>query len=287
MKEFRGKTAVITGAAHGFGAEFARECARRGMKLVLNDFEAGPLQKLADELAAQGAEVAVLPGTVSEYETVQALMKTATDKFSTLDLLFNNAGVYYIGAVWDMPARDVQWMLDVNTLSIFYGVREAVPVMRAQGTPCHIVNVASVAGLITTRTMAAYHASKHAVVAASEAILFDLQSLEGNQIGLSVFCPGYIQTDLHHSERRRPARYADPGDPYYQSETYKKNIALVDKFITTGEPIEVVVPTVFGGIEEDRFYITTDATAQAFLPMEKKRHANIENGQNPDIKNIV
>lgn len=287
MTEFNGKTAVITGAAHGFGAEFARECARRGMKLVLNDFETDSLEKLADELSAKGTDVALHPGDVSQYETVQALMKTALDCFGSLDLLFNNAGVYYIGAIWDMPARDFQWMLDVNTLSVLYGVREAVPVMRAQGTPCHIVNVASVAGLISARSMAAYHASKHAVVAASEAILFDLQSLEGNKIGLSVFCPGYIQTDLHHSERRRPARYKAPNDPYYKSDTYAKNIALVDKFITTGEPVDVVAPNVFRGIEEDRFYISTDATVNAFLPVEKKRHQNIETGQNPDVNKIV
>lgn len=281
MKEFQGKTAVITGAAHGFGQELARECLRRGMKLVLNDIDGEALDALATHLRAEGGEVACAATDISLYENVQALIKMAVERFGSLDLLVNNAGVYHIGKVWDMPPRDVQWMMDVNVLSVFYGVHEAVPVMRAQGTPCHIVNVASVAGLITARTMAAYHASKHAVVAASEAMLYDLQAEEGNNIGLSVFCPGYVQTDLHNCWRHRPKRYTDASDPYYTSDTYKNNIRLVDKFITGGEAVDVVAPNIFKAIEEDTFYISTESTYNMFAGMMEKRSDNIVNKRNP------
>ena len=142
MKEFKGKTAVITGAGNGFGMEFAKECAKRGMKLVLADIDGPDLDKAVAELSGAGAEVTGVAADVSLYEEVQKVVKTAVDTYGTLDLMFNNAGVYYIGAIWDMPARDVQWMFDINVMSVFYGMREAIPVMMKQGTPCHIVNTA-------------------------------------------------------------------------------------------------------------------------------------------------
>ncbi|MDL2293059.1 SDR family NAD(P)-dependent oxidoreductase [Ruminococcaceae bacterium OttesenSCG-928-D13] len=281
MRAFKGKTAVITGAANGFGLEFAKECARREMKVVMNDIDGADLQKAAEAVRAFGAEVATLEADVSLYEEMQKLVKLAVDSFGTLDLMFNNAGVYYIGRVWEMPVRDLRWMLDANVLSVFYGMREAIPVMQKQGTPCHIVNVASVAGLTTARTMSAYNASKAAVVAASEAALMDLKALPDNNIGLSVFCPGYVKTDLDNCERHRPQRYAQDGDPYYESAAYKKNTTMLHKFIQGGEKIDVVVPSVFRGIEEDSFYISTDATDEMFTPVMQKRFGNIVSKTNP------
>ncbi|MGI6176063.1 MAG: SDR family NAD(P)-dependent oxidoreductase [Christensenellales bacterium] len=281
MKDFKGRTALITGAAHGFGAEFAKEAARREMKVVLVDIDKKALGEMEKTIASMGADVLAIEADVSLYEEVQKAVKAAVEKFSTIDLLFNNAGVYFHGTVWDMPVRDFQWMFEANVLSIIYGMKEVIPIMMKQGTPCHIVNVASIAGVITTRTLTSYHASKHAALAASEATLFDLQ-MEGANIGMSVYCPGYVQTSLHNSEDHRPERFK-AADPYYESETYKKLAKQVEKFITTGAPIEPVAGIVFKAIEEDQFYILPD---RMFDPWTAKRHQNIQKQENPDIKNL-
>lgn len=285
MKDFKGKTAVITGAAHGFGMVIAEECAARGMKLAINDMDGEALAEVAKKLEGMGAQVLTDTSDASVYENVEAFVQNANKTLGSVDLMVNNAGVYFTGTIWDMPARDMQWMMDINTLGVLYGVKAAVPIMRAQGTECHILNVASVAGLIATRSMALYHASKHAVVASSEAIAYDLQSTEGNKIGISIFCPGFIQTDLHNCWKHRPERY-QADDAYYESDAYKKNITLVNKFITTGEPIDVVVPNVFKGIEDNQFYISTEDTYKMYTPWMKKRWDNIANKNNPDAKNM-
>lgn len=283
MKEFKGKTAVITGASHGFGAEFAKEAARRGMNLVLADIDGDALAATEKDVKDLGAKVFTLTVDVSLYEGVQEVVASALANFGGVDLMINNAGVYFIGSVVDMPVRDFQWMFDANVMSVIYGMKEAIPVMQKQGAPCHILNVASIAGIITNRTMTAYHASKHAVVAASEATYYDLQATEGNQIGMSIFCPGYVQTDLNNCEKHRPARYRDDNDPYYKSDTYKKNVHLVDKFITGGEPIDDVAAICFKAIEDDQFYILP---TEMFEPWTVKRHRNIEQKKNPDINNM-
>lgn len=282
MKEFKGKTAVITGAAHGFGAEFAKEAAKRGMNLVLADIDKEALDAIVETVEAAGARTVALAADVSLYEGVQQTVAAAADNFGGVDLMINNAGVYFIGSVVDMPARDFQWMFDANVLSVIYGMKEAIPHMLKQGTACHILNVASIAGIITNRSMTAYHASKHAVVAASEATFYDLQAMGAN-IGMSIFCPGYVQTDLNHCEKHRPARYQAPDDPYYQSDTYKKNVHLVDKFITGGAPIDDVAALCFKAIEDEQFYILP---TEMFEPWIVRRHRNIEEKKNPDINNM-
>lgn len=282
MKEFKGKTAVITGAGHGFGAEYAKEAARRGMKLVLGDIDEAALDDTVAAVKELGAEVVALTVDVSLYEGVQELVASAVANFGSVDLMINNAGVYFIGSVVDMPVRDFQWMFDANVMSVIYGMKEAIPQMLQQDTPCHILNVASIAGIITNRSMTAYHATKHAVVAASEATFYDLQAMDA-KIGMSLFCPGYVQTDLNHCENHRPARYQAPDDPYYQSDTYKKNVHLVDKFITGGVPIDDVAALCFKAIEDDQFYILP---TEMFEPWTIKRHRNIEEKKNPDINNM-
>lgn len=281
MRDFKGKTAVVTGAANGFGLEYARECARRGMRIVMNDIDEADLARAVGEVRALGAEVEPFAADVSLYEEVQRMIALARDRYGSLDLLFNNAGVYYLGRVWEMPVRDLQWMFDVNIMSVYYGMREAIPLMLAQGTPCHIVNSASIAGLITARNMAAYHSSKQAVIAASEATWMDLQAVENNNIGMSVFCPGYIKTDLDNCERHRPARYARGDDPYYESPTYEKLTAQLHKFIASGEEESVVVPQVFGAIETGTFYVRTEGTDKLFTPMMEARFENILGKKNP------
>ncbi|MDR2089887.1 MAG: SDR family NAD(P)-dependent oxidoreductase [Clostridiales Family XIII bacterium] len=284
MTEFENKTALITGAASGFGYEFAKECTKRGMNTVLVDIDKKRLSEADKAISAHNPNTLTVCADVSIYEEVQRAIKMTLDRYKTLDLLINNAGVYFVGNIWDMPLRDYRWMLDVNVLSIVYGMKEAIPVMMRQGTPCHILNTASIAGCIAAKGMSAYHMTKHAVVALSESVLLDLQKAKAH-IGISVFCPGFVKTDLHNCERHRPERYKAE-DPYYDSAIYQKNVALVDQFITTGEPVDPIAQIVFQAIEEKRFYIKTEATDKMYGPWLKKRFDNIVNNDNPDVSHL-
>jgi short-subunit dehydrogenase len=152
--------------------------------------------------------------------------------------------------------------------------------MMKQGTPCHILNVASVAGLLTSPHMPAYFATKHASVALTESVYYDVQA-SGAQIKMSVFCPGYVQTDLHNSERHRPERYSDPSDPYYSSEKFAINKARAKHVIETGMPIDSIGMSVFQAIEDEIFYILTDPRYSTVIGGRVK---NILEGKVPDIK---
>lgn len=278
MKEFQGKTAVITGAAHGFGLEFAKECARRGMNIALADMQKDALDAAVKTVTDMGAAAIGIHTDVSLYENVQAMVKTTMDRFGQIDLLFNNAGVYYHGTVWEVPARDFQWMVDINLLSMAYAMKEVIPIMINQGTDAHIVNIASVAGTMTSRTMAAYHATKHAALALSEATAMDLQRQAPN-IKVSAFCPGYIKTSLDHSQEYRPERYKINDDPYYTSELSAKMAKILSKVIESGRPVDDVAAIVFKAIEEEQFYIMTH---DEMTPWIQYRMDNILNRENPD-----
>ncbi|NLW79313.1 MAG: SDR family NAD(P)-dependent oxidoreductase [Ruminococcaceae bacterium] len=282
MKEFKGKTAVITGAAHGFGAVLALEAARRGMKLLLADIDAPALDAVAAEARALGAEATAFAADLSLYENVHEMIARAVATYGTVDLLINNAGIAFRGKVWAVPPTDVDWMIDINLKAMLWGMHEAMPIMMAQGTPCHIVNVSSGAGITTARGMAAYHATKHAVVAATESTAYDLEEQGITNIGLTLFLPGYIQTDLHHCEQRRPARYRQDM-PYHRTGTWRADQAQLEADITGGLPIDVVVPAVFGAIENDQFYVVTHPETLKIVAV---RAEDMIEGRTPSIARL-
>ncbi|MGD9559942.1 MAG: SDR family NAD(P)-dependent oxidoreductase [Oscillospiraceae bacterium] len=283
MKDFKSKTAVITGGAQGLGFEFAKQSAQRGMNVVIIDIDGPALANAVKAIEGMGVKAIGVEADVSLLEGVQKGIKAAMDNFGTVDLMVNNAGVYYIGALTDMPYRDVQWMTDLNFMSVVYGMKEALPIMEKQGTPCHILNISSLAGIISNMTMSIYHATKHAVLALSESVAMELQQAD-SKVKITVFCPGYVQTNLMHSYDHRPERFKED-DPYYDTDTYKKYVSLVNKFISGGEPIEGIGDRVFKAIEDDQFYIKTEFT-ETFRPLMHKRHENIETNTNPDINNM-
>lgn len=187
---------------------------------------------------------------------VASMVDTAMEKYGQIDLLFNNAGIAITGPVWEVPTRDWEWIMGVNVMSQVYAMKLIIPIMLKQATPCHIVNTASIAGLLTTTGMPLYHTTKFASVALTEAVAHDLKAIDAN-IKMSVYCPGFVQTDLHNYERHRPERFKDDTDPYYTSETYKAGQARAKHSILTGIPIDSVALSVFTGIEEEQFYILT------------------------------
>ncbi|WDF83219.1 SDR family NAD(P)-dependent oxidoreductase [Lacticaseibacillus pabuli] len=280
LKKFKGKTAFITGAASGFGKAFATEASHRGMNLALVDIDGKRLKEVAESLSNTGAEVLAITGDVSLQNVVDDAVKTAMTKFGQIDLLINDAGIVIEGNVWELPPHDMQWILDANVMSQVYTMHDVIPIMQKQGTPAHILNVASMAGLLTIPGMPAYHTSKFAAVGLSESTALDLETAGIDNVGMSVFTPGFVQTDLYHSQNHRPERFQDPDNPYYQSNTYKDGEKWMKKCIETGHTIASVVKPVFDAIENDTFYILTDSGYEGELNARAQR---ILDGTRPSV----
>lgn len=280
MKEFKNKVALITGAGNGFGFEIAKECAARGMKLALNDIDKKDLEIASEALRKEGAEVLTLHADVTIPEEVEKIVDSTIETFGQIDFLVNNAGVAISGPVWELPLQDWDWIVSANIMSQVYAMKKVIPLMLKQDTECHILNVASVAGLITSNGMPAYHTTKHASVALTESTSFDLQAI-GSKIKLSVFCPGFVQTDLHNYERHRPERFNDKSDPYYQSPSYFAGLKRAEFVIKTGMPIDSIGMSVLTAIEENQFYILTHPLYNTIIG---RRVKDMLEGRGPDLQ---
>jgi NAD(P)-dependent dehydrogenase (short-subunit alcohol dehydrogenase family) len=254
MKELKGKVAVVTGAASGIGRALAERFARAGMKVVLADVEEGALGEARDAIAKAGAEVLAVRADVSKVEQVDALARRTFDAFGTAHLVCNNAGIGAGGMMWDVPAADWAWILGVNLMGVVNGIRAFVPRMIEQGEG-HVVNTASVAGLITAPGMGPYCATKHAVVAMSECLHHDLTLAAGGKVKVSVLCPGWVKTRIADSARNRPADAPGPNRPLTQQEEMIQG--MIRTAVDTGIPPEVVADKVHQAVIEDRFYILT------------------------------
>lgn len=254
MKDFAGKVAVITGAGSGFGREFARIGASLGMKLVLADIQADALAATASELQARGVELVAERVDVSKAEDVERLARRTKEAFGKVHLLFNNAGVAAGGLVWEHSTRDWEWVMGVNLWGVIHGVRCFVPMMLEQGDECHVVNTASVAGLLSTQLMGVYNVSKHGVVTLTETLHNDLR-LKGANVGVTLLCPAYVPTGINQSERNRPADAQPEGE---ETESMKAARAAMDKAVTSGRiSAEDVANMTFDAIRENRFYVVT------------------------------
>lgn len=212
MKDLRGKTAVITGAASGFGRELAILCAGEGMKLVLADIDERNLPGTV-ALLSPGSETLSVKCDVSKAESVKALADATYAQFGAAHLLFNNAGVSPVGPAWSATLADWEWTLGVNLMGVVHGIHYFVPRMLEAGTEGHVVNTASVAGLLSVPASAPYCVSKHGVVTLSEVLHHDLQMFRSRtgqaNIGVSVLCPAFVNTGIKDSERNRPAELAE------------------------------------------------------------------------------
>lgn len=215
MKIFQDKVAVITGGASGLGREFASTAAKLGMKLVLADVQQDALDKAVAELEGQGASVLAMICDVRKGDQVQALADATMAKYGAVHLLFNNAGVGSGGLIWENSEADWDWVLGVNVYGVIHGVRIFTKLMLEcaktdSSYEGHIVNTASMAGLLNAPTMGVYNVSKHAVVSLSETLYHDLQLVEA-PIGASVLCPYFVPTGISQSHRNRPSDVAAQG----------------------------------------------------------------------------
>ena len=214
MEAFQGKVAVVTGAASGIGRALAERCAQEGMKVVLADIEEPALLQANRELAAQGAETLAVPTDVSQAGDVETLARKAFETYKAVHLLCNNAGVGGGKTAWESTLADWEWVLGVNLWGVIHGIHFFVPRMLEQQSEGHIVNTASMAGLIYGPGQSSYKVSKHGVVSLSETLYYEL-ALQGASLKVSVLCPGYVNTNVLDSQRNRPARLQNPCTGYF------------------------------------------------------------------------
>lgn len=255
MKRFEGKTAVITGGASGLGLAMARRFAREGMRLVLADVQADALERTAADFAAAGTPVLAVRCDVSRADEVERLRDEAVARFGAVHILCNNAGVAPGGLAWESTVADWQWCLGVNVYGVIHGLRSFVPLMLSQDDEAHIVNTASVAGLLSPPGMGIYCVSKHAVVTLTECLHHDLAS-RSDKVKASVLCPAYVPTGIHDSERNRPEELRNAARE--KSEEEQAREAALRHAVQSGRiSAEQVAESVFEAVRDERFYILT------------------------------
>lgn len=281
ISNFKGKTAVLTGAGSGFGLECARIGAKLGMNLVLIDVQKDTLDAARAELEASGAHVMARLVDVSDAGQMQALANDVQQHFGAPHFVFNNAGVASGGLLWESTEADWQWVLGVNLWGVIHGVRLFTPMMlaAAQQDPSyqgHIVNTASMAGLLTPPNMGVYNVSKHAVVALTETLYQDLK-LVTDQISASVLCPYFVPTGISQSHRNRPTQLA--ADKPTQSQLIGQ--AMSDKAVGSGKVTAAeVAQKVFESIANDQFYIYSHP--QALGNVQSRMGAIVQQHNPPD-----
>ena len=254
MKEFKGKVAVITGAASGIGRAIAERCVSEGMKVVLADIDETNLATAETELKAQCGTALGVRTDVSKRSDVELLARRALDAFGQVHLLFNNAGVAAGGAPWEATWNDWEWVIGVNLWGVIHGVKVFTPLMLAQNTECHIVNTSSAAGLAVGGATGPYAATKHAVVALSESMYLALQQ-RNSLVKVSVLCPGLVRTDIANAERNRPAELRN--EPVVLTPEMQAGLAAFKAAMEASMPPLQVADVVFDAIKKEQFYILT------------------------------
>ena len=250
MQELRDKVAVITGGASGMGFAFAKRCADEGMKVVLADVEEGALSAAVKELESQEARVLAVQGDVSKAEDIDALAKRALDEFGAVHVLFNNAGVIVDGLIWEQSLADWEWVMGVNVMGVVHGIRTFVPIMLEQDTECHIINTASMAGMVGGPGLGNYRVSKFGVVALSETLHFELSRMD-SKIKVSVLCPGLVNTRIFEAGRNRPEALKDTRASTKGEEIFQH---LTDT-VPDAMPPEQVAERIMEAVKGEKFYI--------------------------------
>ena len=252
MKKLKGKVAAVTGAASGLGRSMALAFAAEGMDIALADVDEVNLTAVADEVQEKGVRAITLKVDVSQAAQVDAFRDQAIARLGAVHVVCNNAGVAPLGLLWESSVGDWEWILGVNLWGVIHGVRAFAPALIAQNEG-HIVNTASVAGLISPPGMGAYNVTKHAVVALSETLYHDLRERK-SKVGVSVLCPAYVPTGIADSERSRPKHLAASE----KSREAQAKEAMVRKAVKSGKiSAAEVAQAVVKAVKADRFYILT------------------------------
>jgi NAD(P)-dependent dehydrogenase (short-subunit alcohol dehydrogenase family) len=278
MREFKGKVAVITGAASGIGLGIAERCVREGMNVVLADIGEADLAKAEADLKAAGGSVLSVRTDVSKRSDVEELARRAFGAFGGVHLLFNNAGVAAGGPPWEATWNDWEWVIGVNLWGVIHGVKVFTTLMMEQKTECHIVNTASAAGLISSGFSAPYAVTKHAVVALSENLFLTLQQRK-SLVKVSVLCPGVVRTNIADVERNRPEDLRNEAVPL--SEEMQARRTAMRAVIAAGMSPGEVADIVFDAIEKEKFYILTHPEWTEVIQLRMDNLIRMENPQSP------
>ncbi len=274
MKIFKDKVAVVTGGASGIGRAIAERFGAEGMKLVLADIDQETLDKVVVEFKAKGVEAIGVKTDVTKLEQVESLAKHAVDVFCAAHIIVNNAGVGGAqGPVWDRSMADWEWVLGVNLWGVIHGIHTFVPLFLKQGGEGHVVNTASLAGLLSMPFGAPYHASKHAVVTISESLYYELALIQA-QVKVSVLCPGFVNTPIMENSLKYIGKETKFTDAQLQfQEAYRQRLAA-------GLPAEAVAERVFEAVRDEKLYILTHPQ---YAPNILARATGITNEANPDV----
>jgi NAD(P)-dependent dehydrogenase (short-subunit alcohol dehydrogenase family) len=254
MQDLAGKVAVVTGAASGIGLALCHRLGADGMRVMMADVEEAALAAAAESVAARGVETATAVTDVSDAASVDALARATLARFGAVHVVCNNAGVSRGGPAWKIPLPMWEWIVAVNVFGVVHGIRSFLPHLIAQGEG-HVVNTASVGGLLAGPWMSPYHATKHAVVAISESLYHELAAL-GSPVRVSVLCPGSVRTKIHEAYRNWPARYGPwPGEQDSPGiANWRRAVAAT---VEAGLDPAVVAEAVRDAITGDRFWILT------------------------------
>ncbi len=274
IREYKGKVLVITGGANGIGRALALGCAKRGSDVLVADIHGDEAEAVAQEIRSMGRKAVAVQADVSLSDECRKIFDRTMEEFGRCDILINDAGVSNGADLLDIKEQDIKWVTEVNVYSHWFMMQNFIPQMEKQGTHCQILNVCSIAGLITLGSAPVYFSTKHAAVALSECVYKSLKA-SGADIDLSVFCPGFVQTEMHLTDRHRPERFAIPdNDPYYGSEKYKKFIEFNKKILDNGAPLEPTVEKVFEALGKKQFYILTHDNYDELLKQQGVFQAN-------------
>jgi NAD(P)-dependent dehydrogenase (short-subunit alcohol dehydrogenase family) len=280
MQDFNGRVAVVTGGASGIGFALASQFAAEGMKLALGDIEAPALDEAVEKLRAGGAEVIGVRTDVSDAEQVQALADAAVAEFGAIHVACNNAGVGAGGLSWEAPLDTWAWVLGVNLWGVIHGTRSFVPVMIKQ-PEAHVVNTASIAGLVAGPFMGPYNASKHAVVALSETLHHEL-AMMAPHVHVSVLCPGWVNTRIGDSTRNRP----DAGEGAAVQDAGFAQV--LQPLLDNGMPPDDVAAKVLAAIRAEQFWVLPhDEAEEHWAPFVNARARSLIDRTNPTFRSII
>jgi NAD(P)-dependent dehydrogenase (short-subunit alcohol dehydrogenase family) len=275
MKTLAGRVAVITGAASGLGRALAGAFGAQGCRLVLADVDEAALGRTADELRGRGYPLAAQPTDVAQGTAVERLASAALEAFGAVHVVCNNAGVAPLGVVWEATEPDWRWALGVNLWGVIHGVRVFTPILLRQDDEGHIVNTASVAGLIAPPGMGVYNVTKHAVVALSETLHHDLAA-RGAKVHCSVVCPAFFASGIHESGRARPAALASGRA---KTDADRSLEAMLHKATQSGRlSADDIAARVLDAVRDERFYVLTHPKINGAI---ERRMRDILDGRAP------
>ena len=276
MEELDGRTAFITGGASGIGLAAAHRLGGEGMNLVIADVEEAALANAEADLAAAGFSVLAVRCDVRSVSDLEAAAAATVARFSAVHLVFNNAGVVTTGRVEDLSEASWRWVLDVNLWGVINGSRVFLPILKSQGVPGHIVNTASMAGLMSGPLMAPYYVSKFGVVALSESMWHEAR-LDNMPIGVSVLCPGFVKTRIHEADRNRPGDL----DSAWTGDAGNQWIDMLSAGVEGGIDASTVAGIIVESVKADRFWILPHG--ESSLASVRRRTEAIIDGATPPL----